>query len=88
MSNLATAERLRRATSQLPVSWYCDPAVFEAEQRLLFPRGARLRRARADGAEPGDYHALEWRDNAQVLVRNAAASSCCRTSAGTGRRSC
>ena len=38
MSNLASAEHLRRATSQLPVSWYCDPAVYEAEQRLLFAR--------------------------------------------------
>ena len=26
MSNLATAEHLRRAASQLPVSWYFDPA--------------------------------------------------------------
>ena len=38
MSNLATVGRLRRATSQLPVSWYCDPAVYDAEQRLLLPR--------------------------------------------------
>ena len=35
MSNLATADRLRQATSQLPVSWYCDPALFELEQRRL-----------------------------------------------------
>ena len=40
MSNLATAEHLRRATSQLPVSWYCDPTMYEAEQRRLFAHGA------------------------------------------------
>ncbi len=72
MSNLATAERLRRATSQLPVSWYCDPAVYEAEQRPAVRARARLRRARADGARtPATTTRSPWRDNAQVLVRNA-----------------
>ena len=36
MSDLATAARLRQASSQLPASWYCDSRVFEAERRLLF----------------------------------------------------
>ena len=39
MSNLATADRLRQSASQLPVSWYCDPAILELEQQLLFARG-------------------------------------------------
>ncbi|MBK8689852.1 MAG: aromatic ring-hydroxylating dioxygenase subunit alpha, partial [Betaproteobacteria bacterium] len=29
---------------------------------------------------PGDYHVLEWRDNAQALIRNAGASSSSPTS--------
>ena len=72
MSNLATVERLRRATSQLPVSWYCDPAVYDAEQRLLFPRAPGYVGHELMVPEPGDYHALAWRDNAQVLVRNGS----------------
>ena len=71
MSNLATVERLRRATSQLPVSWYCDPAVYDAEQRLLFARAPGYVGHELMVPNPGDYHALAWRDNAQALVRNA-----------------
>src|SRR5215831_19395038 len=72
MSNLATADRLRRATSQLPVSWYCDPAVLDIEKRLLFERGPGYVGHELMVPNPGDYYALAWRDNAQVLVRNAA----------------
>ncbi|MEP6657593.1 MAG: aromatic ring-hydroxylating dioxygenase subunit alpha [Betaproteobacteria bacterium] len=70
MSNLATGEHLRRAASQLPVSWYCDPAIFDAEQRLLFERSPGYVGHELMVPNPGDYHALSWRDNAQVLVRN------------------
>jgi len=45
MSNLATAAHLRAAVSQFPASWYCDPRVFELEQRLLFPRARPLANA-------------------------------------------
>ena len=71
MSNLATAGHLRRATSQLPVSWYCDPAVYEAEQRLLFPRAPGYVGHELMVPEAGDYYVLPARDNAQALVRNA-----------------
>jgi choline monooxygenase len=71
MSDLATADRLRPATSQLPVSAYCDPAVFDAEQRLLFASGPGYVGHELMVPEPGDYHALGWRNDAQVLVRNA-----------------
>ena len=70
MSNLATADRLRRATSQLPVSWYCDPARFELEQERLFRAGPGYVGHELMVPNVGDYHALAWRDNAQVLVRN------------------
>jgi phenylpropionate dioxygenase-like ring-hydroxylating dioxygenase large terminal subunit len=70
MSNLATTEYLRRATSQLPVSWYCDPEVFAAEQRVLFAKAPGYVGHEQMVPNPGDYYALEWRDNAQVLVRN------------------
>src|ERR1700719_1251703 len=70
MSNLATAEHLRRATSQLPVSWYCDPSIYETEQRLLFPRAPGYVGHELMVPNVGDYHSLAWRDHAQVLVRN------------------
>jgi phenylpropionate dioxygenase-like ring-hydroxylating dioxygenase large terminal subunit len=70
MSNLATADRLRQATSQLPVSWYCDPALLELEQKCLFHPGPGYVGHELMVPNPGDYYALAWRDNAQSLVRN------------------
>ncbi|MDQ6620771.1 MAG: aromatic ring-hydroxylating dioxygenase subunit alpha, partial [Pseudomonadota bacterium] len=70
MSDLATAHRLRPANSQLPASSYCDPLVFAAEQRLLFARGPGYVGHELMVPDPGDYHALAWRGNAQALVRN------------------
>jgi choline monooxygenase len=70
MSNLATAERLQAAVSQLPAAWYCDPRVFDAEMRVLFPRGPGYVGHELMVPEPGDYYALAGRDNAQALVRS------------------
>ncbi len=70
MSSLATIGRLQRASSQLPVSWYCDPAVFEAEKRLLLARDAGYVGHELMVPENGDYYVLPGRDNAQALVRN------------------
>jgi phenylpropionate dioxygenase-like ring-hydroxylating dioxygenase large terminal subunit len=71
MSNLATASHLRAAVSQFPASWYCDPRVFELEQRLLFPRAPGYVGHELMAPQTGDYYALPGRDDAQVLVRNA-----------------
>ncbi len=70
MSSIATIAHLRRATSQLPVSWYCDPAIYAAEQRLLFARAPSYVGHELMVPNVGDYCALESRDNAQALVRN------------------
>jgi phenylpropionate dioxygenase-like ring-hydroxylating dioxygenase large terminal subunit len=70
MSDLASAEHLHRPATQLPVSSYCDPLLFDAEQRLLFPRGPGYVGHELMVPNPGDYYTLSWRDNAQVLVRN------------------
>src|SRR6516165_11198745 len=71
MSSLATVEHLRRASSQLPVSWYCDPATFEAEQRLLFARAPGYAGHELMVPNAGDFCALATRDSAQALVRNS-----------------
>ena len=68
MSDLATAARLRQATSQLPAHWYCDPRVFDAERRQLFGRAPGYAGHALMVPEPGDYHVLATRDNAQALV--------------------
>ena len=68
MSDLATAARLRQASSQLPAAWYCDPRVFGAERRQLFARGPGYAGHTLMAPEPGDYHVLAARDNAQALV--------------------
>jgi phenylpropionate dioxygenase-like ring-hydroxylating dioxygenase large terminal subunit len=70
MSDLATATRLRQATSQFPASWYHDPAVLEAERRLLLARAPGYVGHELMVPEAGDYQVLAGRDNAQVLVRN------------------
>src|SRR6266436_10055992 len=72
MSNLATRERLRQATSQLPVSWYCDPAALDLEKKILFDHGPGYAGHELMVPNVGDYYTLAWRDDAQVLVRNAS----------------
>jgi choline monooxygenase len=69
MSDLATAARLRQATSQLPAQWYCDPHAFHAERTQLFSRAPGYVGHTLMTPEPGDYHVLAGRDNAQALVR-------------------
>ena len=70
MSDLATSGHLRQAATQLPVSWYCDPKVFEAEQRLLLARAPGYVGHELMVPNPGDFHVLEARRDAQMLVRN------------------
>ena len=70
MSSIATIAHLRRAASQLPVSWYCSPEVYAAEQRLLFARAPGYVGHELMVPNVGDYCVLEWRDNAQALIRN------------------
>jgi len=71
MSDLATAGRLRSATTQFPVSWYCDPRVLEAERRTLFERGPGYVGHELMVPNTGDFHVLPARHDAQMLVRNA-----------------
>jgi choline monooxygenase len=71
MSNLAAAEHLREAVSQLPVGAYCDTRVFDAEMPALFARAPGYVGHELMVPEVGDYRALLARDNAQALVRSA-----------------
>jgi phenylpropionate dioxygenase-like ring-hydroxylating dioxygenase large terminal subunit len=71
MSDLATAGRLRQSTTQFPVSWYCDPRVLDAERQLLLADGPGYVGHELMVPEPGDFHVLAARGDAQMLVRNA-----------------
>jgi phenylpropionate dioxygenase-like ring-hydroxylating dioxygenase large terminal subunit len=53
------------------VAWYVDPAVLEIEQEHVFHRGPGYVGQELMVPEPGDYHVLDWRDEAWTLVRNA-----------------
>ena len=89
MSDLATAGHLRQSTTQFPVSWYCDPRVLEAEQRLLFARGPGYVGPRADGARTRATTTCSPRAaTRRCSSATRAASSSCPTSAATARRSC
>src|SRR5882672_4172417 len=74
MSDLPSSRRLKPNASQLPVSWYFDPQVFELEQKLLFANSPGY--VGDDGVvpNPGDYHPLAWMDDEKVMARNAIAS--------------
>ncbi len=70
MSDLSGREHLRRAESQLPASWYCDPAIYAAETRWIAAQAPGYVGHQLMVPNPGDFYALESRDAAQALVRN------------------
>src|SRR3989449_362399 len=71
MSDLPSSRRLKPNTSQLPISWYFDPQVFELEQKLLFASSPGYVGHELMVPNAGDYHTLAWMDHGKVLVRNA-----------------
>src|SRR5258707_2004297 len=70
MSDLPGSRALKPNASQLPVSWYFDPNVFELEQKLLFATSPGYVGHELMVPNPGDYHTLSWMDHGKVLVRN------------------
>ena len=70
MTDLANTSALLQTPSQLPVGWYLDPAILEVEKRILFDNGPGYVGHELMVPNVGDYHVLEWMDNAKMLVRN------------------
>ncbi|MDH5342020.1 MAG: aromatic ring-hydroxylating dioxygenase subunit alpha [Betaproteobacteria bacterium] len=70
MSDLSSITAFNKTSPQLPVDWYFDPRIYEIEQRLLFAHGPGYVGHELMVPNAGDYHVLDWRDNAQALVRN------------------
>ena len=72
MSDLAESSALSLTSSQLPVSWYFDTAVYALEREHLFKHGSAYVGHQLMVPEPGDYHALELFDGAKLLVNSGA----------------
>jgi phenylpropionate dioxygenase-like ring-hydroxylating dioxygenase large terminal subunit len=70
MSDLANAPSLTTLASQLPVSWYLDPAIHDLEQRAIFAGAAQYMGHELMVPNPGDYHALGWMGNGKLLAHN------------------
>ena len=70
MSEIASAAQLTQIHAQPPLSWYFDPKVLAAEQRVLFEQGPGYVGHALLVPNLGDYHVLDWMDNAKMLVRN------------------
>ena len=70
MADVAPLKQLKPTSCQLPVSWYFDPEIFEAEKRLLFQSGPNYVGHELMVPNAGDWHTLAWMDHAKVLVRN------------------
>src|SRR5262245_47785838 len=71
MSDLSGSRTLKPNASQLPVSWYFDPRVFQLEQEVLFATGPKYVGHELMLPNSGDYHTLAWMDHGKVLVRNS-----------------
>ena len=69
MSDLSL--RLQQASSQLPVSSYFDPALFQRELDTIFQRGPRYVGHQLSVPNAGDYYALPQEGEGRALVRNA-----------------
>nr|MBP9218551.1 aromatic ring-hydroxylating dioxygenase subunit alpha [Sterolibacterium sp.] len=63
------SDRSMPAGPQLPVSWYFDEKRFELEKKLFFDAGPGYVGHERMVPEFHDYRSLEWRDHAQLLVR-------------------
>jgi choline monooxygenase len=67
MSDLSL--QLQQAASQLPVSSYFDPALYQREMDVIFQQGPRYVGHQLAVPEVGDYHTLRQEGEGRVLLR-------------------
>ena len=70
MSDLSL--QLQQATGQLPVSSYCDEALFQREQARLFSAGPRYLGHALSVPKLGDYATLAHENQGRALIRTPA----------------
>jgi choline monooxygenase len=70
MSDLSL--QLQQAYSQLPVSSYFDPALYQREMQIIFQQGPRYVGHSLAVSQVGDYYVLPQENGGRALVRNAS----------------
>lgn len=70
MSEIAQIEQFSLVTAQPPLRWYFDSAILELEQRVLFDAGPQYIGHELMVPNSGDYHVLQWMNDAKMLVNN------------------
>lgn len=71
VSVAAISSRTPPESPQLPVSWYLDTAIYALEQKYLFAQAPQYVGHRLMAPNVGDYHAIDWMQNAKALVNHA-----------------
>ena len=69
MSDLSTQQALLRSRTQLPVTSYFDPALYEQEMKLIFDAGPRYVGHELMVPARGDFHALAQEREGRALIR-------------------
>jgi choline monooxygenase len=69
MNDAARPPALLKNPAPLPVDWYFDERVLEAERRTLFQQGPGYAGHELMAPNAGDYQVLPW-DDSKVLMRN------------------
>ena len=70
MSDLSLAQTaLQRSRTQLPVTSYFDPVLFDQELRLIFQSGPRYLGHELMVPQVGDFHTLPQEQEGRALVR-------------------
>ena len=82
MSKLLGARELSPVATQLPVSWYFDPAIHQQELEVFFKQGPGYVGHKLMVPQANDFRALEMTDGAWALVNNGSSidmvSNICR----------
>lgn len=76
MSSISSSRQVEPSSSQLPVTAYFDPALFEAEKRQLFDCGPRYLGHELMVPEQGSFQTLGWMDHARMLLRSEDGVHC------------
>jgi choline monooxygenase len=71
MSILLGHRELKPVATQLPLSWYFDPVMYERELEVFFKHGPGYVGHTLMAPNPNDYRVLEMTDGAWSLVNNA-----------------
>ncbi len=70
MSILLGARELAPVTTQLPISWYFDQAIYQRELEVFFKRGPGYVGHELMVPRKNDFRALEMTDGAWALINN------------------